>query len=57
MGASREASCRSTHGAIASPRISQTEIAEGIDIRPTIAITKARLTLPELRRVDRQAAD
>ncbi|MEJ1159586.1 GTP cyclohydrolase II [Prosthecomicrobium sp. N25] len=24
------------------------EIAEGIDIRPTIAITKARLTLPEL---------
>ena len=25
------------------------EIAEGLDIRPTIAVTKARLTLPELR--------
>lgn len=25
------------------------EIAEGVDIRPTIAITKARLTLPELK--------
>ena len=25
-----------------------TEIAEGVDIRPTIAITKARLTLPEI---------
>jgi GTP cyclohydrolase II len=29
------------------------EIAEGVDIRPTIAITKARLTLPELQsRID-----
>ena len=27
-----------------------TEIAEGIDIRPTIAITKARLTMPEIAR-------
>ncbi len=26
----------------------KTEIGEGVDIRPTIAITKARLTLPEL---------
>jgi GTP cyclohydrolase II len=25
------------------------ELAEGVDIRPTIAITKARLTLPEMR--------
>jgi GTP cyclohydrolase II len=25
------------------------EIAEGLDIRPTIAVTKARLTLPEIR--------
>ena len=29
-------------------------IAEGIDIRPTIAITKARLTLPEIQRRDRR---
>ena len=29
-------------------RIFAAEIAEGIDIRPTIAVTKARLTLPEL---------
>jgi len=29
-------------------RIFAEEIAEGIDIRPTIAVTKARLTLPEL---------
>ncbi len=29
-------------------RIFAREIAEGIDIRPTIAVTKARLTLPEL---------
>jgi GTP cyclohydrolase II len=27
----------------------KTEIAEGLDIRPTIAITKAKLTLPEVR--------
>ena len=27
----------------------RTEIEEGLDIRPTIAITKARLTLPEVR--------
>jgi GTP cyclohydrolase II len=26
----------------------RTEIAEGVDIRPTIAVTKARLTLPDL---------
>ena len=25
-----------------------TEIAEGVDIRPTIAVTKARITLPEI---------
>lgn len=29
-------------------RIFAREIAEGVDIRPTIAVTKARLTLPEL---------
>lgn len=29
-------------------RIFAGEIAEGVDIRPTIAVTKARLTLPEL---------
>ena len=29
-------------------KIFATEIAEGVDIRPTIAVTKARLTLPEL---------
>ena len=29
-------------------RIFASEIAEGVDIRPTIAVTKARLTLPEL---------
>lgn len=29
-------------------RIFSAEIAEGVDIRPTIAVTKARLTLPEL---------
>lgn len=29
-------------------RLFAAEIAEGVDIRPTIAVTKARLTLPEL---------
>ena len=42
------ASSRSIPGATASPQDFKTEIAEGVDIRPTIAITKARLTLPEL---------
>jgi GTP cyclohydrolase II len=31
------------------PEVFAREIAEGIDIRPSIAITKARLTVPELR--------
>ena len=31
-------------------RFRATLIAEGVDIRPTIAITKARLTLPEIQR-------
>ena len=35
-------------GRTASPRTSPTEIAEGVDIRPTIAVTKARITLPEI---------
>ena len=33
-----------------------TEIAEGIDIRPTIAVTRARLDLPEMQRRHRRRA-
>ena len=31
------------------PEVFDTELAEGVDIRPSIAITKARLTVPELK--------
>ena len=37
-------------------RASRAEIAEGIDIRPSIAITKARLDLPEIAGRDRAPA-
>ena len=42
-GASPAASSRSTPGATWRGEVFATEIAEGIDIRPTIAITRARL--------------
>ena len=45
VGAPRRSS-RSTRGATWSPRPSRAEIAEGIDIRPSIAVTRARLDLP-----------
>ena len=48
-GASRARSCRSIRGAISSREAFKTEIAEGVDIRPTIAVTKARLDLHEMQ--------
>ena len=47
-GRRRARSSRSIRSAIWRPTSSPTEIAEGVDIRPTIAITKARLTMAEL---------
>ena len=49
MDRSPERSSRSIRGDIWSPRTFKTEIAEGLDIRPSIAITKARLDLIEMR--------
>ena len=48
-GASRSGSSRSIHGDISPRKTFANEIAEGIDIRPSIAITRARLDLPELQ--------
>ena len=47
-GASPAGSSRSIPGATSSREDFAPEIAEGIDIRPTIAVTKARLNLPEI---------
>ena len=52
-GPSRSASSRSIPGGISSRKTSRAEIAEGIDIRPSIAVTRARLDLPEMQRRDR----
>ncbi len=43
------ASSRSTRGAISRRKNSSRRIAEGEDIRPTIAVTRARLELVEMR--------
>ena len=49
MVRAEDASSRSIPGAIGSAEIFASEIAEGLDIRPTIAITRARLDLAEMR--------
>ena len=48
-GPIRSGSSRSIRGDISSRKNFASEIAEGIDIRPSIAITRARLDLPELQ--------
>ena len=48
MGATPARSSRSIRSAMWCRMSSPSEIAEGLDIRPTIAVTKARLNLPEI---------
>ena len=47
-GSSPAGSSRSIRGATWSAEAFATEIAEGVDIRPSIAVTRARLDLPEI---------
>ena len=48
-GAIRSRSCRSIRTARSSPTCSRTRLAAGYDIRPTIAVTKAHIDMPEVR--------